>query len=157
MQTKVCKRCGEEKSVDEFYKNYKSKSGVQYYTSYCKSCGSEKHKERWSSMSIEDRRKWNAHQNSKKEYHKNYRLNSKYGLTLEQFDQMYEDQQGKCAICSVDVPTNKICVDHNHTTGQVRQLLCHNCNVILGHAFEDPTILMKCVEYLNANIQNNPI
>lgn len=157
MQTKTCKKCGVEKTVDEFYKNYVSPKGVQYYTSHCKGCGRDDHKQKWESMSLEDKRKWNARQNSKKDYHKNYRLSSKYGLTLEQFDHMYDEQEGKCAVCSVEVPTNKICVDHNHKTGQVRRLLCHNCNVILGHAYEDPTILMKCVEYLNANIQNNSI
>lgn len=157
MQIKTCKRCNTTKPVDDFYKNYVSKAGVQYYTSHCKACGKSQHREKWDSMSAEDRRKWNAKQNANKEYHKNYRLSSKYGLTLEQFNNMYKEQNGQCAICSTAVPDNKICVDHNHNTGRVRHLLCHNCNVILGHAFEDPSILIKCAEYLNVDLQKNQL
>lgn len=150
MQTKTCRTCSQTKSVEEFTVSSRA-YGRLYYASDCKECCRVKHKERWSFMSKEERQAWNAKQNSNKVYHKNYRLESKYGITLQQFNEMYDRQQGCCAICSSPTEPSRICVDHNHNTGVVRKLLCHNCNVILGHAYEDPTILMKCVEYLNAD------
>lgn len=154
MATKICKECGVEKPVDGFYKKAAVR-GKQYYDTCCKECRQTQYRKRWADMSTEERQAWNKHQNNKKDYHKNYRLQTKYGLSLEQFNEMYEHQSGQCAICSADVAPNKICVDHDHNTGRVRQLLCHNCNVILGHCFENPSILIKCVDYLNANLQEN--
>lgn len=154
MQTKTCRTCSQTKPVEEFTVSSRAYGRI-YYASDCKECCRSKHKKRWSSMSKEERQTRNAVGNAKKEYHKNYRLITKYGITLEQFNIMYQEQQGQCAICSIQVPDSKICVDHNHNTGQVRQLLCHNCNVLLGHAFEDPSLLTKCAEYLNAHLQTN--
>jgi len=62
---------------------------------------------------------------------------------------MYSNQNGRCFICEEAVSENEIRVDHDHKTGKVRKLLCHNCNVILGHSKEKKEILMKCVEYLS--------
>ena len=59
---------------------------------------------------------------------------------------MLLSQDNKCGIC-----TNKMtrpCLDHNHSTGQIRMLLCHNCNVILGLAKEDKTILSNAISYI---------
>lgn len=78
---------------------------------------------------------------------KNLRRN--YGLTVEQYDSMYRSQNGVCAICSkVNVIGRRLAVDHNHATGQVRQLLCHNCNSAIGHAKESVEILKKTIAYL---------
>jgi len=75
----------------------------------------------------------------------------RYGLSLETYNQMMDEQKGRCAICG-ELPTNgkgnTLHVDHNHKTKKVRQLLCHNCNLSLGYAKEDTTILSKMIEYL---------
>ena len=60
----------------------------------------------------------------------------KYGLTVEQFEKMFEDQYGLCKICSKEARV--LCVDHNHITGAVRSLLCNPCNTALGFLKEDP-------------------
>jgi hypothetical protein len=74
----------------------------------------------------------------------------RYGLTFEQYDQMYVDQNGLCAIC--ETPLVKHCrgtnIDHNHLTGENRGLLCDACNWGLGHFKEDVKILQRSIEYL---------
>lgn len=62
-----------------------------------------------------------------------YNLRKNYGLTSEQYVQMLDDQKGVCAICANPPPEGKkLHVDHNHTTGEVRRLLCSRCNGALG-------------------------
>lgn len=78
----------------------------------------------------------------------------KYGLTLAEYSQMVIDQKGLCAICSLPEVRKKasgpalLCVDHNHTTGKVRGLLCNNCNIMLGHARDNPAFLIAGTSYL---------
>lgn len=74
-----------------------------------------------------------------------------YGLTIEQFEEIEQLQQGRCAICS-KVPSRRLDVDHNHTTGVVRQLLCANCNTAVGLLQEDPSLALKLAEYLQRHI-----
>ena len=57
-------------------------------------------------------------------------LRRRYGITLEDYHLQFEVQQGKCAICDGD--TDTLCVDHDHDNGNIRGLLCHNCNKGLG-------------------------
>lgn len=60
-------------------------------------------------------------------------LKKLYGVTLEQYDKMFVAQSGQCAICGQSELGYRLCVDHNHKTGAVRGLLCHGCNLSLGH------------------------
>jgi len=77
-------------------------------------------------------------------------LKKKYDIDLEQLEQMFISQAGKCAICLDDFKTTKnMCVDHNHTTGQIRQLLCQKCNSAIGFFKENPLILARAIDYLN--------
>lgn len=69
----------------------------------------------------------------------------KYGIDRFQFDAMYFEQDGECAICHVNEATH---VDHNHTTGEVRELLCHSCNAAIGLLQEDPQRLITAALYL---------
>ena len=64
------------------------------------------------------------------EKRKNAILKNVYGITLEQYNQIFEKQKGKCAICKRHQKelTRTLCVDHNHKTKQVRGLLCVTCN-----------------------------
>lgn len=99
---------------------------------------------------------WRESQNSRNrerygndpEYKKRIRnqsLVSLYGITLKQRAQMEAAQCGLCAICR---QAEKLFVDHNHEDGQVRALLCPNCNSGLGYFEEDEEILLGAVEYL---------
>jgi hypothetical protein len=77
-------------------------------------------------------------------------LKSKYGLSQEQYDAMLVTQGGQCALCRADAPGGKGSwhVDHCHTTGRVRGLLCHHCNLGLGNFRDNPVVLAAAIEYL---------
>lgn len=68
-----------------------------------------------------------------------------YGVTDEQYRQMVDAQSGACAVCG---STQRLCIDHNHATGAIRELLCDPCNKVLGLAAEDPTRLRGLAAYL---------
>jgi hypothetical protein len=82
----------------------------------------------------------------------------KYGLTPEQYDDMRVTQHYKCALCGVheeDAPKGRaktsataLHIDHCHTTGKVRSLLCYNCNNMLGKAKDNEQTLEKAIDYL---------
>lgn len=97
---------------------------------------------------------------------KNYEL-MRYGLTIELFEEMLVKQDGVCAICeqketAVHQTTGEIrtlAVDHCHTSGQVRALLCTNCNKMIGHSLDSPSLLRKAADYLEfhaAKISSDP-
>ena len=73
-----------------------------------------------------------------------------YQVTPEQYEAMNRKQEGLCAICRE--PNNSgwsLAVDHNHTTGKVRGLLCTRCNRGIGYFKDDPSRLARAIEYLN--------
>lgn len=78
----------------------------------------------------------------------------RYGLSLEDFNRMLEEQDGKCAICSKPpgttdgVDRNRLVIDHSHATGKARALLCDFCNRGLGIFFDDPALLVAAADYL---------
>jgi len=77
----------------------------------------------------------------------------RYGVDNAEFMRLMDMQKGLCAICNVGLKENgerniKPCIDHCHTTGAVRGLLCHRCNVALGLLDDDIERLNKAVEYL---------
>jgi hypothetical protein len=72
-----------------------------------------------------------------------------YGLTQEQTDQMLNDQRGSCLICRNEL--QKFCIDHDHTTGRVRGILCLKCNFMLGLANDNPSLLRNAINYLESN------
>lgn len=79
-----------------------------------------------------------------------YRLKNTYGITPEQYELMLEAQSGCCSVCS---STDKLCIDHCHTTKIVRGILCHSCNVALGHLRDDPEIIKKLLAYVEDSLQ----
>lgn len=84
--------------------------------------------------------------------HRKYYLKRKYGITLEDYNRMLLEQEGRCAICK-ELPTGEqpwLHVDHSHETGQVRRLLCFTCNVGLGSFQDDPDLLSKAIVYLKS-------
>ena len=86
----------------------------------------------------------------------------KYGITLEQWDQMFIEQCGRCVICEVDLPPmgRGVHTDHCHNDGSVRGLLCFHCNHGLGKFRDNPNTLRAAAEYIEnytekQNGQNN--
>lgn len=74
-------------------------------------------------------------------------LKKKYGMTLEQYNEMFTAQNGVCYICKSPPKRYPLRVDHNHQTGQIRKLLCLNCNTYL-HVLETPSVLKSLTIYL---------
>jgi hypothetical protein len=84
-----------------------------------------------------------------------YLLNN-YGISLDDYWSIYRDQDGKCAICSLEGFTMakhcrlKLVVDHCHRTGVVRGLLCHNCNRGIGLLQESKSNFLNSIKYLES-------
>ena len=78
---------------------------------------------------------------------KNTLLKSKFGITLADYNAMLEEQKGVCAICG-EVGAKSLHVDHCHTTGRIRGLLCFRCNNAIGQFKESETILLNAVAYI---------
>lgn len=72
-----------------------------------------------------------------------------YGITLTEYDVLYEDPT--CRACKrPEVPGKRLHIDHDHETGEVRGLLCRNCNVALGHLEDDPARIAGLLEYVRS-------
>lgn len=76
------------------------------------------------------------------------RIKSLYGITKPEVDAMKDRQGGRCKICN---KVSKLCIDHCHSTGNVRGMLCSHCNHMLGHAFDDILVLESAVRYLQSS------
>lgn len=83
-----------------------------------------------------------------KEYHREYNLKIKYGLTVEDYNNMLLNQAGGCAICGKSPGERPFDVDHCHDTGKVRGLLCNNCNMGLGSFKDNIDNVRRAVQYL---------
>lgn len=104
------------------------------FDSYCKLCKDA------SLRKIRD-----ANPERRKEINRRAILKYTYGLTPEQLEGMKIAQDNKCAICLLEKPLN---IDHDHTTKQIRELLCWDCNVSFGKLKEDAQILNNMLLYL---------
>lgn len=83
-------------------------------------------------------------------------IKSKYGITLDQYKDMLFLQDSKCAICLSTSPggssKTRFCVDHCHSTGKVRGLLCSKCNLAISYLDDDPAKLTAAINYLKGVI-----
>ena len=94
---------------------------------------------------IQNRWKSKDYHKHKDKYH-GYNV-KRYGLSVEQYNKMYVEQDGKCYICK-ETDSRKLAVDHNHQTGENRKLLCIRCNTALGLLREDTTIMKSLISYV---------
>lgn len=84
-----------------------------------------------------------------------YWLKGKYGLTVEEWEEMYDSQGGSCASCGRDFSDDtkfRAAVDHDHTTGKVRALLCNRCNRAIGLLEDDVELVDKAAAYLRSKV-----
>ena len=94
-------------------------------------------------------REQNPEEASRLDREKNWR--KKYGLSPQQYEDMFESQGGRCKLCGSTGPGNGheyFCVDHHHGSGRVRGLLCHNCNTAIGLLKDDPVLCEAAAVYL---------
>lgn len=109
--------------------------------------------ETWFSLHIQRRRascreKKIADRNS----HLSQVLERNYGITLAEYNEMLDDQGGGCFICGRTAAEEgkRLGVDHDHDTGEVRGLLCQNCNTAIGFLQDDPALLRSAADYLDS-------
>lgn len=79
-----------------------------------------------------------------------------YGLEAGEYDRRYKAQGGKCAICQVATGAyRRLAVDHNHSTGTVRGLLCSPCNQFIGRLRDSPDAFLRAHKYLLNQLEYN--
>ena len=91
--------------------------------------------------------RWNKNNPDKlKRIRRASKLKRLFGITQAYYDELLQYQKGKCKVCGKKM--HKPVVDHSHTSGKVRSLLCSNCNVGIGMFQEDTSILREAIAYL---------
>jgi hypothetical protein len=87
---------------------------------------------------------------SRKEHWKFYYLLKRYGVSRERYEVLLRELGGRCPICGTDKPggSGTWHVDHNHETGQVRGLLCNDCNIGLGAMKDSPDVMRRAILYM---------
>lgn len=95
---------------------------------------------------------WKHGRSKTREYYNENFMKLKYGLTPEKYQEILDKQNGVCAICKTkpnfDKWKKRFAIDHCHSTGNVRGLLCDACNRGIGMLKDDPNILISAAEYL---------
>ena len=125
----------------------KSRNGQP--ASRCKSCSTEANREWREANPSHEKKRYAKEKVQVRERH----LVRKYGVDLNIYNQMLDQQNGKCAIyekLEKDEVHEVLHVDHCHDTGQVRGLLCRNCNHVLGLMKDDPLLVRRAAKYLEA-------
>jgi hypothetical protein len=96
-----------------------------------------------------------------KDKQRHYSLKRHYGISLNDYAEMYRLQDGKCAICKLPEENRDrhgnvrvLAVDHDHKTGSVRELLCYACNSMLGQARDNKEVLLAAAEYVQKHSGN---
>ena len=141
----ACSECKETKRLENFTKALPPLvNGTPRLGPYCKACDATKSRRR--------------HRNRKRtpEQRLAMRLHSLYGLSIEDYETMFSDQGGVCAICQkaetvIHRTTERqirLSVDHDHNTGEIRGLLCQRCNQALGLLNDDVEALHQAITYL---------
>lgn len=131
MDQKLCTSCQQHKNLESFKKN---KNGKFQRYSICKKCSSERSKYRYAngdSYAV--------------------RLQRLYGLSVNEYEQMYAEANGCCQVCGVSEESlnKRLAVDHCHATGKVRGLLCSKCNTALGQLDDSLEKISSLYSYLN--------
>lgn len=147
---KTCSKCKVSLPLDSFHNSKSAKDGKQHRCKECtRTINSDPEvkairRQAWKDF---DARKAAENPN----YRKNMRFKREYGITYADYERMLEEQEGKCP-CGRSAPEGHggqwLHVDHDHTTGKVRGLLCPNCNKVLGLVFDNPDTLVVLAAYL---------
>ena len=127
-------------------------SRIKKHSYICKIC-SNKENQKWQHNNLEKCKIWskNYYITHKKEIisrTKKNNLKRKYGLLFQDYNQLFELQNGKCLICNNIENKRLLSVDHDHKTGKIRGLLCSNCNTGLGNFKDNSILLEKAIKYL---------
>lgn len=155
--TKYCSGCETTKELTEFGIDRSEKDGHRFQ---CKECRNAKqrdyarrNKELIRERNAKKREARQAYYQSEAGVESSRRAHLKrmYNISLEDYEQMSEQQNHRCMICGNEEMNNKnkvLCVDHCHETGAIRGLLCGLCNAGIGHFKDSPELLTNAIKYL---------
>lgn len=121
----ICKICGKAKSPKDFYKKDKKTGRLD---SICKACRISQLREKT------------------------------LGVTDEIYWKLYKKQRGRCGICGKRLHSKRykaFCVDHDHTTGEIRGLLCSKCNLAIEGLCDDPAVIRKAAEWVEGIVRHS--
>jgi Recombination endonuclease VII len=129
---KQCIKCEESLPLESFVKDKRNKDGRG---ARCRSCT-------YASKQYNPERQ------------RRYKLKHFYGITPDEYSRLLDEQGGVCQICKCPPEENgaknlqALRVDHCHETGKIRGLLCHNCNVAIGHLGDNLSTMQNAISYL---------
>ena len=138
---KVCSKCDKEKFISCFNKDKNTKDKLHCWCRDCRKLYYQKYDKEYY---------W---KNKLKIQNKG--IEKRYNITLEQYDQMFEQQNGNCVICGLPELMCRLSVDHNHKTGEIRSLLCRKCNLLVGNIENNKELLKRIFNYLKINEFNS--
>lgn len=133
---KKCRVCGHKKLDTDFYKCNRKGGNPEARHTECKQCAKDRIK---------------ATRDKDPDHYRDAHLKRTYGISLAEFNRMLLAQGKTCACCGKDEAGgkhNQWCVDHDHVTGAVRQLLCKDCNIVLGIVEDSPEHLQRLINYI---------
>lgn len=146
---KICTKC---KQIGEFSKDKTKKDG---FHSICKKCQKISTKQYLkNNPDAHEKRKevsrlWRANNKEKSKIAiTNATLRSKYGISLDQYNEMLKKQNFSCAVCFDKPIKQRLHVDHCHATLKVRGLLCQACNTSIGKMKESPSLIRALANYV---------
>ena len=137
--TRMCPKCKDPKELMDFGKDMNRPTGIQ---SPCKECGRKA-----------NTNSYKKHREKRLKYKSNRHV-LRYGITQQNYMDMFEQQNGCCNICGKHQTTlkYKLCVDHCHKTNKIRGLICMACNKALGLMLDDTQILQSAINYLTCRV-----
>lgn len=160
--TLTCRMCGDTKPLDQFVKQPNCKNGRR---PRCKRCHAAKERQ-WRLDNPEESLRRERARDRTKDYEKGLEwkrryyaspkgriallrghLKHQYGMTLEEFRAMADRQEQRCLLCKQK--PSRLVVDHCHSTGRIRGLLCDKCNTGLGFFGDDVEQFRRAIEYLS--------
>jgi len=150
---KLCVSCRSQRSQNYYQRNkeqIKAKVLARYYKNYDKIRADQAEYREKTGYNSKYYAENKEHLRSQAQAAHRANPGKKYGLSKDEYWAMVDRQAGLCAICNVVM--ERVCVDHNHATKQVRGLLCHHCNVTLGLMKEDPERLERAAEYIRSHV-----
>lgn len=137
-KTKTCFRCDRTQPLVEFYRHRRM---ADKRLNKCRTCTKA------------DTAAWRVHNRQHMNDLNHRRYNTRlHGLSVEEYDALY-DGDPTCPGCgrTQERVGRRHAIDHCHTTGKVRGLLCAQCNLAVGNVSDDPTVLRRLAEYLEAS------
>jgi uncharacterized protein YbaR (Trm112 family) len=146
--TKYCPKCEKNLSVDLFNKSNRRDG----YQTYCRSCHNYMQRQKYNN-DPEQKLKRQVRERKRKSLNplakKDSELKRIYGISINDYLNMFEKQNMVCKICKQECKTKlSLSVDHDHATGKIRGLLCNRCNRAIGMFEDSPELLKMAARYL---------